>query len=156
MKRCFIFLFSAFLITSCAKVNPESQLESKVFTMLTKMDSLSYQTYFNEYIDLDVYKKLAKEGNLEESYRKEILDLTEDSFSYFRRREYLNLKNRASESNIKWRDITLSGFEYTQKYERGFEWLDGYLFFDYNSQEYEVRVYTIFDGSEYHIFAIKM
>lgn len=157
-KYSIVFLILiAISLSSCAQQETNSdKLQKKTFDILIKMDSLAYNEFYKEYIDLEDYKQLAKKNDLEESYRNEILELNESSFHYFRRREYNNLKENGTNHSFVWSDIKFVDFKYQIKDEQGFNWLDGSMFFSYKESIYEARVYSIFDGKEYQIFGIKM
>lgn len=123
------------------------------------MDTLSFDDFLTKYISLEYYKNLAKDPKFyikDNSFREEILLVSDYQWNNIRQREYQRFKDIYNSDDVIWKDTEFVDFEYKENNDYGIKWIDGTIWLKYNNKKFEIWSCYIYDGIEYHIFGLKV
>ncbi len=161
MKKIFGLLFIVGItLSSCGSSTSVSQPEEvgeQVMDLLKDMDDMSLEDFKEYFISLEEIRDMSKDPDLvkDEEGRNRLSKLTKEEYNEGLSRSFSQLVEKGSELKIKWSEIEFEDFTYEVDTQGGLKSCNGKLLFKYDGNSYQVRTYSVFDGSGYSLANVR-
>ncbi len=138
-----------------ATKEPE-QIGRIVFDILKNLSTESKQEYAKHFASIEDIRKLGRNETVitDQKFRNKMTSLPKEEWEQAILKNYNRTKEKAASLGISWQEITYLDFVYEIETKESIKALEGKLYFKSNDKSYNIKVGSIWNGTEYLIFQI--